>query len=48
MEMFGLQQGPEVGVLKSYIKDAVLDGKVENEPETLRKMLVEKYRQMFP
>ena len=47
MEMFGLQQGPEVGVLKSYIKDAVLDGKVENEPETLRKMLVEKYRQMF-
>ena len=46
MEMFGLQQGPEVGVLKKYIKDAVLDGKVENEPETLRKLLVEKFQQM--
>jgi len=46
MEMFGLQQGKEVGILKTYIKEAVLDGKVENDPEILRKMLTEKYRQI--
>ena len=46
MEMFGLSQGKEVGILKTYIKDAVLDGKVENDPDTLRQMLLEKYQQM--
>ena len=46
MEMFGLQQGPVVGILKSYIKDAVLDGRVPNEPETLRRLLEEKYREL--
>ena len=46
MEMFGLQQGKMVGILKSYIKDEVLDGRVENEPETLKKLLVEKFEQI--
>ena len=46
MEMFGLSQGKVVGDLKKYIKDAVLDGKVENNPEELRKMLCEKYQQL--
>ena len=46
MEMFGLKPSREVGVLKQYIKDAVLDQKVENEPEALKKMLVEKFKQM--
>ena len=46
MEMFGLSQGKVVGDLKKYIKDAVLDGKVENNPEELRKMLYEKYQQL--
>ncbi len=46
MEMFGLQQGKVVGDLKKHIKDAVLDGKVENNPEELRKMLCEKYQQL--
>ena len=46
MEIFGLSQGKVVGDLKKYIKDAVLDGKVENNPEELRKMLCEKYQQL--
>ncbi|MBO4607207.1 MAG: HD domain-containing protein [Prevotella sp.] len=43
MQMFYLTQGPEVGILKKYIKDAVLDGKVENSPEALRQLLVKKF-----
>lgn len=43
MQMFHLTQGPEVGILKKYIKDAVLDGKVENSPEALRQLLVKKF-----
>ena len=46
MKMFGLEQGIAVGLLKQHIKDAVLDGKVENNPEELRKMLVEKFQQL--
>ena len=46
MEMFGLPQGKMVGILKSYIKEEVLDGRVENEPETLKRLLVEKYEQI--
>ena len=47
MAMFNLKPGMEVGVLKSHIKEAVLDQRVENEPEALKKMLVEKYQQMM-
>lgn len=46
MEMFGLQQGREVGILKSHIKEAVLDGRVENEPEALKALLLEKFKQI--
>jgi hypothetical protein len=35
-----------VGVLKQYLKDAVLDNRVENEREPLMQLLVEKARQM--
>ncbi len=43
MQMFHLTQGPEVGILKKYIKEAVLDGLVENEPEALRQLLKKKF-----
>jgi tRNA nucleotidyltransferase/poly(A) polymerase len=46
MQIFDLGPGKEVGELKKHIKDAVLDGLVENEPEALRQMLLEKYQQM--
>jgi hypothetical protein len=42
MEMFGLQPSREVGMLKQYLKDAVLDNRVENEREPLLTLLREK------
>jgi hypothetical protein len=35
-----------VGTLKQYLKDAVLDNKVENEREPLMKLLMEKAQSM--
>ena len=46
MELFHLQPSREVGVLKQYLKDAVLDNRVENEREPLMQLLMEKARQM--
>ena len=46
MEMFHLQPSREVGVLKQYLKDAVLDNRVANEREPLMALLLEKARQM--
>ena len=46
MELFHLQPSREVGVLKQYLKDAVLDNRVENEREPLMKLLVEKAQSM--
>ena len=46
MEMFHLQPSREVGVLKQYLKDAVLDNRVENEREPLMQLLIEKARKM--
>ena len=43
MEMFNLPQGKMVGALKDFIKNAVLDNIVPNEPDTLRQLLKEKY-----
>ena len=44
--MFHLQPSREVGVLKQYLKDAVLDNRVANEREPLMALLLEKARQM--
>jgi tRNA nucleotidyltransferase/poly(A) polymerase len=46
MEMFHLKPSREVGILKQYLKDAVLDNRVENEREPLLQLLMEKARQM--
>ena len=46
MQMFHLQPSREVGVLKQYLKDAVLDNRVDNEREPLMALLVDKARQM--
>ncbi len=46
MELFHLKPSREVGVLKQYLKDAVLDNRVENEREPLMALLMEKAREM--
>jgi putative nucleotidyltransferase with HDIG domain len=46
MALFNLRPSREVGVLKQYLKDAVLDNKVENEREPLMSLLLEKAAQM--
>lgn len=46
MEMFHLPPSKEVGELKQYLKDAVLDNRVENEREPLMQLLMEKAREM--
>ena len=46
MEMFHLKPSREVGTLKQYLKDAVLDNKVENEREPLMKLLLEKAKEL--
>ena len=46
MELFHLKPSREVGVLKQYLKDAVLDNRVENEREPLMQLLMEKAKEM--
>lgn len=46
MEMFNLKPCREVGELKKYLKDAVLDGKVVNEREPLMELLMNKAEKM--
>lgn len=46
MEMFSLQPCHEVGQLKQYLKDAVLDNRVPNEREPLMALLLEKAKEM--
>ena len=46
MELFGLKPSREVGTLKQFLKDAVLDNRVENEREPLMQLLMEKAREM--
>lgn len=46
MDMFSLQPCREVGQLKQYLKDAVLDNRVPNEREPLMTLLLEKAKEM--
>lgn len=46
MEMFSLQPCREVGQLKQYLKDAVLDNRVPNEREPLMALLLKKAKEM--
>ena len=46
MEMFGLKPSREVGILKQFLKDAVLDNRVANEREPLMQLLLEKSAEM--
>ena len=46
MELFHLKPSREVVVLKQYLKDAVLDNRVENEREPLMQLLMQKAKDM--
>ena len=46
MEMFNLKPSKEVGILKAYLKDAVLDGIVANERDSLMQLLTAKATEM--
>jgi len=46
MAMFHLKPCKEVGVLKQFLKDAVLDNRVENEREPLMQLLMSKAHEM--
>ena len=46
MQLFHLQPSREVGILKQYLKDAILDNEVENEREALMQLLMEKAKEM--
>ena len=46
MQLFNMQPCREVGLLKQYLKDAVLDNRVPNEREPLMRLLVEKAKEM--
>ena len=46
MELFQLKPSKEVGELKQYLKDAVLDNRVPNEREPLMQLLLQKAREM--
>ena len=46
MELFNLKPSKEVGDLKQFLKDAVLDGIVENERSALMELLMGKAKEM--
>lgn len=46
MQLFGLPPCQQVGILKLYLKDAVLDNRVANEREPLMQLLIEKAHEM--
>ena len=46
MELFGLKPCREVGILKSAVKDAILDGKIPNEYAPARELLMEEAKKL--
>lgn len=46
MELFALKPGREIGVLKTAVKDAILDGAIENDRDQALKFLLSKAKEM--
>lgn len=46
MQLYNLSPGREIGILKNALKDAILDGVVENNYESAKKFLDEKFNEL--
>ena len=46
MEIFNLKPSKEVGILKVALKDAILDGEVENNHEEAKKYIINKGKEI--
>lgn len=46
MEMFGLPQSRDVGMIKSYMEEHLLDSENPNDPEEARRLVIEKAAEM--
>jgi poly(A) polymerase len=42
IETFGIKPGKEVGIIKNYIREAILDGIIPNEHDAARRLMLEK------
>lgn len=48
MKLYNLSPGKEIGILKNSLKDAILDGEVENNYESAKKFLDKKFEEVKP
>lgn len=46
MNTFGLAPGPEIGLIKNAIREAILEGEIPNEPQAARDFMLSKGKEM--
>ena len=46
MQLFNLKEGKEIGILKTAIKDAILDGEVKNDKEDALMFIIKKAKEL--
>ncbi|MFA7135736.1 MAG: tRNA nucleotidyltransferase, partial [Bacteroidales bacterium] len=46
MEIYGIKPGREVGIIKEYIKNAILDGVIANNKEDAQKLMENKAEEL--
>jgi hypothetical protein len=46
MQLFNLKEGKEIGILKTAIKDAILDGEVKNAKEDALMFIIKKAKEL--
>ena len=46
MKLFNIQQGPDIGILKKSIKNAILDGKIQNNKQEALEYIIKKAKEL--